>query len=346
MSSMARGSRRVRPLSRPVHHVLSEGEVSEILVRIQDRFGWPETSERFEIAGRWGSRTASLYRCRGASTGRPDVMLKVGRDWTPEIASAVHKEMDELARTIRVAGRPMVGVPDALGWDGDPPLVCSAYVEGTDLYFLLADLEHRGWSASERSPLEVLEACGRALGTYHARSVPGPSDIEARTQALHDLERAARAMAVPRDRSNASRTCWWSLAASVTSGRISSAWAGRTGCTCSTRRSPRRSSRSIGTSRGSCSGSPGPWGATPETGGGSAEPNPICGRRSSAAIATTGPTDPSDPLGRWLVRLYEGAAAAGMAHKRLHNRELVSAARYAWAWMGSLIAIRTTARPG
>ena len=59
------------------------------------------------------------------------------------------------------------------------------------------------WSiAGGRPPsarrVEVLEGCGRALGTYHARSVPGPSDTEARTQALHDLERAARAMAVPR----------------------------------------------------------------------------------------------------------------------------------------------------
>ncbi len=346
MSPMVRGSRRVRPLSRPVHHVLSEGEVNEILARIQDRFGWPETSERFEIAGRWGSRTASLYRCRGASTGRPDVMLKVGRDWTPEIARAVHEEMDELARTIRVAGRLVVGVPDALGWDADPPLVCSAYVEGTDLYFLLADLEHRGWSVSERPPVEVLEGCGRALGAYHARFVPGPSDTGARTQALHDLERAARAMAV--SRRQIERVADVLVVArgfgdfgphQFRLGRPDGLYLLDPPLAETFEPVHRDLARFLfGLAR--------TLGRDAGDRGRQRRAEPDLRSAFLRGYRQAGSTDPSDPLGRWLVRLYEGAAAAGMAHQRLHNRELVSAARYAWAWMGSLIAIRTTTRPG
>ncbi|MCI0633986.1 MAG: hypothetical protein L0206_08750 [Actinobacteria bacterium] len=343
---MARGSRRVRPLSRPVHHVLTEDEVSEILARIQVRFAWPETAERFEIAGRWGSRTASLYRCRGASTGRPDVMLKVGLDWTPEVARSVHEAMDELERTLRVQGPVAVGVPAALGWGDEPPLVCSGYVEGTDLYFLLRDLEHPGWSASVHSPGEILEACGRALGAYHARFAPPPNDTEARAQAIQSLERAARTMAVRR-----------AAVERVADGLVIARGFGDVGPHQFRVREPdglylldppvaetfepvhRDIARFL-------------FGVARTLGRDARDRARQGGNEPSLRAAflrgyrESGPTDPTDPRGRWLVRVFEGAAAAGMAHKRLHNRELVSAARYAWGWIGSLIAIRTTTRSG
>ena len=328
-----------------MYHVLSEGEVSEVLSRIQDRFRWTESADRFEIAGQWGSRTASLYRCRGASTGRPDVMLKVGRDWTPEIARSVHEEMEQLSRTLRVPGPVEVRVPAALGWDGTPPLVCSGYVEGTDLYFLLADLAHPGWSPSERSPVEVLEACGRAVGAYHARFAPDPDDAAARTQSFRSLDRAARAMAVRR-----------STIERIADGLVLS-----------------RSFGDIGPHQFRLGEPDGLYLLDPplaETfqpvhrdvarflfGLGQTLRRDVRDRRQRRiephlresflrGYRETGPTDPSDPRGRWLVRMYEGAAAAGMAHQRLRNRQVASAARYASRWMGSVIAIRTTDRPG
>jgi hypothetical protein len=239
-----------------------------------------------------------------------------------------------------------VGVPDALGWDGDPPLVCSRYVEGTDLFFLLSDLEHPGWSASARSPVEVLEACGRALAAYHALFVPGPNDTDAGTQALHGLERAARTMAVrpatirrladglvvtrgfgdvgPHQFRLGERDGLYLLDPPLAEtfepvhrdvARFLFGLARILGQDARDRRRQRR-----------------------------AEP-----RLRSAFLRgyrEAGPTDPSVPPGRWLLRTYEGAAAAGLAHKRLRDRELVSAAQYLWDWLRGLIAIRTTTRPG
>jgi len=340
MGAMPRGSRHVHPLSRPVHQVLSEDDVSEILGRMQDRFPWPETAERFVIAGRWGSRTASLYRCNGASTGRPDVMLKVGRDWTTEIARATHDEMEGLGRALHVAGPIPVNVPTALGWDAHPPLVCTSYVEGTDVYFLLADLTHPAWTTSDRQPIEVLEACGRALGAYHARFAPDPNDPAAREQALRGFERAARTLGVGRatvDRladglvlsrgfgdfgphqfrlTDSDQLFLLDPPVAETFEPVHQDVArflfGLTKILGQDARAGRQQRRSASDLRKAF----------------------IRGYRE------TGPTDPSDQRGRWLVQLYEGAAAAGMAHQRLTNHEFGSAVRYAAGWMGSLVSLR------
>ena len=59
-----------------------------------------------------------------------------------------------------------------------------------------------------------------------------------------------------------------------------------------------------------------------------------------AGYAETGPEDVRTPQGRWLIDVYRGYASAGMAHKRLTNRQYAEALRYGSAWLWTAAGLR------
>jgi hypothetical protein len=267
-------------------------------------------------------------------------MLKAGRGWGPENARALHEASEVLARALHVAGAIPVAVPTPLGWDERPPLVCTPYIDGVDVFFLLSDLTHPGWNGSLRQPIPVVTACGRALGAYHSSFPADQSDAPATERALPGLEAAARVCGVRRAKverladdlvvarsfgdigphqfrlEEPGRLYLLDPPVETRFEAVSRDIARFTfevdkilGQDAGTRRVQRRA-------------------------------GPQLRESFLRGYAETGPADPTTPTGRWLVRLFEGAAAAGTAHKRLAEREYGSALRNSLSWMGALIALR------
>jgi hypothetical protein len=345
MGAMPRGPRRERPLGRPVPSPLSEAHLNAVLLRLQDRFRWPETAERFVIAGQWQSRTASLYRCYGAPSGSPDVMLKVGGRWTPETARSLHEELDTMRGSFDIAGPISVAVPRALGWDGRPPLVCTGYVEGVDLYLLVSDLAHPGWDGSRSQPTLVLEACGKALGAYHARSTPDPTDTPSRERALRGLRDAARVCGVRRTTAERLADGFGIARAFGDIGphQFRLADPGHLYLldlpVVTTFEAVSRDIARFTFSLAKILG---------QDAGDRREQRRIGSELQDAFLrgyAETGPVDPTTPRERWLVRLFAAAAAAGTAHERLSQRAYGSALRHSVEWLGAVLDLRLNA-PG
>lgn len=153
------------PLARPVERPLSLPQLERVLDEASRRAGGTR-SDGYEVLEIWGSRTAAIYRCRGRGTNE-EVVVKVGHGWS----AADAERLEERFRTLRSTLDPtLVRVPEPLGWAGDPPSVCTRYVDGTDLYFMLLDPNHPSWEADGMVPHAVLERCGAALAHIHATS--------------------------------------------------------------------------------------------------------------------------------------------------------------------------------
>jgi hypothetical protein len=154
------------PLGRPVEDALSAAELARLLGEASGRAGWKK-ADSVDLLEVWGSRTASIYRCR-ARDGDPDasmsdVVVKVGHGWSAKDARSLDERMRALRSRIDPA---IVRIPEPLGWASDPPAVCTGYVEGTDLYFMLRDVRHPAWDSSGASAT-LLARCGMALAHLH-----------------------------------------------------------------------------------------------------------------------------------------------------------------------------------
>ena len=171
---------------------LTDAALDRLLQRAQSRFSWTERAERYLLVRRWTSRTATLYRCRGADGGRPDIVVKVGDHWQPDRPRELYSEMHRLATELPAEEGATVAVPAPLGWDYAPPALVLPFVEGIDLPQLLNggpdDTRGRGgWE-----PTAVLARCGEALGAYHSRFLPRD---ELAAAALSEAEADLRAAA-------------------------------------------------------------------------------------------------------------------------------------------------------
>jgi hypothetical protein len=190
------------PLDRPVENALSLPDLEHLLEEASRGAGWTN-ADRYDLLDVWGSRTASIYRCRGRDTAPdvvapdvvvpdvvvPDVVVKVGHGWS----TADARLLDERQRALRSRLDPsIVQTPEPLGWTSDPAAVCTGYVEGTDLYFMLLDVRHPAWDSTPASATTVLARCGMALAHLHATPAAPPHDaerlvIERMQQVAHDL---------------------------------------------------------------------------------------------------------------------------------------------------------------
>jgi hypothetical protein len=175
------------PLGRPVEHALSEPELERVLGEASRRSGWKK-ADGYDLLEVWGSRTASLYRCRGRP-GAVDVVVKIGHGWSAEDARRLHEQLSALRSRLDPS---IVRTPEPLGWASDPPAVCTRYVEGTDLYFMLLDLGHPAWGVAGVAASTLLARCGGALAHIHASRDGLPDGAAAR--AVGRMRSAASAL--------------------------------------------------------------------------------------------------------------------------------------------------------
>jgi hypothetical protein len=155
----------IDPLGRPVEDPLSVSQLERLLGEASRRGGW-ENADGYDLLEVWGSRTASIYRCRGRSPA-VDVVVKIGHGWSAEDARRLHEKLIALRSRLDPS---FVRSPEPLGWASDPASVCTRYVEGTDLYFMLLDLGHPAWISVGAAATAVLASCGLALAHIHAGS--------------------------------------------------------------------------------------------------------------------------------------------------------------------------------
>ncbi len=152
----------IDPLGRPVEGPLSVSELERMLGEASRRSGWTSADD-YDLLEVWGSRTASIYRCRGRGSG-VDVVVKVGDDWSADDAKRLSEQLVGLRSRLDPS---IVRTPDPLGWTSDPPAVCTRYVEGTDLYFMLLDIGHAAWGTAGVPATTVFARCGAALAHLH-----------------------------------------------------------------------------------------------------------------------------------------------------------------------------------
>ncbi|MGH2806120.1 MAG: hypothetical protein ACRDKT_02470 [Actinomycetota bacterium] len=280
----------------------------------------------FLVVGSWNSRTATLYRCRGAGAST-DVVVKVGEGWHSSDAFDAFDATTRLDQMLS-SGRCAARVPAPLGWDTNPPAVLSRHVDGTDLFFMMRDAAHEAWRSTTWSPDEIAGECGRALGVFHssARVESGGAD------GLHEVAHAMRLekgivdeleirlvkapafgdFGVHQFRLGADDVLYLldppteQIIAPVH--RDLSAFAFHL-------------TKLIETD------SPAP-------------------PRSEEALcdsfyygySETGPTDPTTPLNRWVLRVFEGHKARGLAHKRLRAGEPLVALKHGADYLQCLAA--------
>jgi hypothetical protein len=151
----------IDPLGRPVEDPLSVSELERMLGEASRRSGGTN-ADRYDLLEVWGSRTASIYRCRGRSG--VNVVVKVGDDWSADDARRLSEELISLRSRLDPS---IVRTPEPLGWASDPPAVCTRYVEGTDLYFMLLDIGHPAWGSAGVPATTLLARCGAALAHLH-----------------------------------------------------------------------------------------------------------------------------------------------------------------------------------
>jgi len=147
------------------HRALDDASLQDLLCRLQEEFSWPTRADRFLLESKWSRDWGDVYRCHGAG-GSPDVVLKVRRGWsdpsnTPYV---LYEQMNRLAGSRWPKGAEFVR---AIAWAESPPVLCMPYLEGADLPAALQS--PKGMKKLGLRPAEVIRLCGEVLGAYHSR---------------------------------------------------------------------------------------------------------------------------------------------------------------------------------
>ncbi len=307
------------PLGRSVENPLSLSQLERLLEEASRRGGW-ESADGYDLLEVWGSRTASIYRCLGRPTA-VDVVVKIGHGWSEEDARRLH---DQLAALRSRLDPSIARTPEPLGWAREPAAVCTRYVEGTDLYFMLLDTGHPAWDSANAPSTTVLARCGVALANVHGAPDALPEDPG--RGALQTMRRVAKSLRLrPIVTSDAELMPVIGFG-DVGPHQFRIAPAGQVWVLDPpTDPSPALPHEDVATFL---------FGIDKLLGEGSA-------RRTRSRRATridlreaflegygrTGPIDPGSALDRWLIRMFETRMAAGTASRRIREREFRDAGR-------------------
>lgn len=168
---------------------LSETAISELLLHLQDTFGWSPRASGFRTVHTRPIRSGLLYRCHPVGSAGGDLVMKIRPKWDGTTVESLYRGSRRVAGSWRPSGG--FRVVCAIGFSVVPPCLCMPYVDGQDLPRVLAqssreDLEH--W----------LTKCGQAIGAFHSHFAPRQVDLSpARKQALQDLRRVAKRLRLP-----------------------------------------------------------------------------------------------------------------------------------------------------
>jgi|GEM_PF-5940050 len=118
---------------------------------------------RWKAKRHWANSTVWRF-----DSGRQRVVVKAGRDWTPEVVRELHVDAVALLEALGTEGR-VFAVP-SLGFARTPPMQCSDFVEGED-----GSVEMASWlretSGEPPEPANSLVfRWGEALAAYHGAS--------------------------------------------------------------------------------------------------------------------------------------------------------------------------------
>jgi hypothetical protein len=222
-----------------------------------------------------------------------------------------------------------VALPGPFGWDPSPPAVFTRHIEGTDLYHLVQDPDHEAWAATQWSPEELAGLCGRALGTFHSfmEPVPGPAGMDVLHEAtravylsgatVRDLERHVAIapsfgdFGIHQFRLGTDDVLYLLDPPTI----IDLAPVHRDIASFAFHVTKVIETRSLGERRHSATD--------------------LC-EAFYAGYSETGPTDLRIPVNRWLVTIFAGRAARGLAHKRLRSGEPVLALRNTELWLRAI----------
>ena len=178
----------------PDRDVVRDGELTEILHRMQDRREALVDGAAWSVAGHWRSFKADFVH---ATNARGDVAVKFGDGWTAADAHFVSSEVERVRTLFEQLPGGKVRVPRALGWSDVPAAVALGYVDGDMLFSSISERGHRLWNRGQAGVLEIMASCGQALGAYHSAE-PATGDPAITKVALGDLLSAARRAGVRR----------------------------------------------------------------------------------------------------------------------------------------------------
>lgn len=145
---------------------LQPSELSQLLVSLQEKFGWATRSESFDLIGLWRrDRSGSaFYHMTGIPDG-PAVIVKVVDEWTSRDAESMFHAMVDLADVVEGSGIQGAFGIRPVGWAGAPPLVVMPFVEGTDVVSILRQPGHEAWADVG----SWMTKTGQMLAVYHER---------------------------------------------------------------------------------------------------------------------------------------------------------------------------------
>lgn len=169
--------------------IILEGQIPDLLLRMQERFGWTQRAQQFEIVSSTRIRAGTLYRCRSSNGVGSDLALKVKSSWVPETVKATYEQATSLAQSC--PGSDGVQIVTALGWEADPASLCMPYIDGRDLRDLLRD------PPAEHSELQtVARRCGEWLGAFHFRFAAAANDLATAEKGSREIKRVTRRLLI------------------------------------------------------------------------------------------------------------------------------------------------------
>jgi hypothetical protein len=180
---------------------LSEAQLNSLLLRVQDRFSWSRTADRYELAGERPIRSGVVYRCRASGESSFEIAVKVGEGWSPAVAQGMYEQARLISRAWpRDSEAQLVPV---LGWEAAPPTICMPFVEGDPIQRVLRSSVRVGGAARVVSRpytisecLVLVSKCGETLGLFHSNFMGSPET--SKEQAEWSFDRAAKRTRAPR----------------------------------------------------------------------------------------------------------------------------------------------------
>ena len=162
--------------------VLAESRLEQLIGEMSDRFGWDESLAGLKAVRDWESRTAILYKLEGGPGTQP-VVLKVGKDWTPEKAREVYDDLRSLEDLFNESDQVQINLPKVRGWSESPASVCFDFIEGEDFSQRLS--RRAGYLSAEVE--RAMDECGAAIGLFHSAGLEAAeavADIDEMKQRL------------------------------------------------------------------------------------------------------------------------------------------------------------------